>query len=52
MNQPLRIAIVGAGMVSRHRLIAWASISDQAPVVAIADHFSDYYRLSGREALR
>jgi len=37
MNQPLRIGLIGAGMVSRHHLIAWASISDQARVVAIAD---------------
>jgi hypothetical protein len=37
MDQPLRIGPVGAGMVSRHHLIAWASLSDQARVVAIAD---------------
>src|ERR1700712_4318236 len=37
MNQPLRIGLVGAGMVSRHHLIAWATLSDQAHVVAIAD---------------
>src|SRR3954451_13378938 len=37
MNQPLRIGLVGAGMVSRHHLIAWASIADQARVVAVAD---------------
>jgi len=37
MNQPLRIGLVGAGMVSRHHLIAWANISDQARVVAVAD---------------
>ena len=37
MDQPLRIGLVGAGMVSRHHLIAWASLSDQARVVAIAD---------------
>ncbi|HMM89842.1 Gfo/Idh/MocA family oxidoreductase [Bradyrhizobium sp.] len=37
MNQPLRIGLIGAGMVSRHHLIAWASIPDQARVVAIAD---------------
>jgi D-apiose dehydrogenase len=41
MNQPLRIGLVGAGMVSRHHLIAWASISDQARVVAIADPSAD-----------
>ena len=27
MNKPLRIGLVGAGMVSRHHLIAWASIA-------------------------
>jgi predicted dehydrogenase len=37
MNQPLRIGLIGAGMVSRHHLIAWASISDQARVIAVAD---------------
>jgi D-apiose dehydrogenase len=41
MNQPLRIGLIGAGMVSRHHLIAWASISDQARVVAIADPSSE-----------
>ena len=41
MNQPLRIGLVGAGMVSRHHLIAWASISDQARVVAVADPSAD-----------
>ncbi|MEH2628516.1 putative dehydrogenase [Bradyrhizobium sp. AZCC 1719] len=45
MNQPLRIGLVGAGMVSRHHFIAWASISDQARI-------EDCYRLSGWEALR
>ncbi|MEH2540932.1 MULTISPECIES: hypothetical protein [unclassified Bradyrhizobium] len=45
MNQPLRTGVVGAGMVSRHHLIAWESISDQARV-------EDCYRLSGWEALR
>src|SRR5262245_60058699 len=37
LNQPLRIGLIGAGMVSRHHLIAWANISDQARVVAVAD---------------
>jgi D-apiose dehydrogenase len=37
MNKPLRIGLVGAGMVSRHHLIAWADIADQASVVAVAD---------------
>src|SRR5882672_4896335 len=41
MNQPLRIGLVGAGMVSRHHLIAWASIADQARVVAVADPSAD-----------
>jgi len=41
MNQPLRIGLVGAGMVSRHHLIAWASLSDQARAVAIADPSAD-----------
>ena len=37
----LRIGLVGAGMVSRHHLIAWASIADQAHVVAVADPSAD-----------
>jgi predicted dehydrogenase len=37
MNKPLRIGLIGAGMVSRHHLIAWADIPDQARVVAVAD---------------
>src|SRR5438552_6277496 len=41
MSQPLRIGLIGAGMVSRHHLIAWASISDQARVVAVADPSSE-----------
>jgi len=41
MNQPLRIGLVGAGMVSRHHLIAWANIADQARVVAVADPSAD-----------
>jgi len=41
MNQPLRIGLIGAGMVSRHHLIAWANISDQARVVAVADPSSE-----------
>jgi predicted dehydrogenase len=41
MNTPLRIGLIGAGMVSRHHLIAWAAISDQARVVALADPSHD-----------
>src|SRR3954471_12452473 len=41
MNTPLRIGLVGAGMVSRNHLIAWASIADQARVVAVADPSAD-----------
>lgn len=41
MNQPLRIGLVGAGMVSRHHLIGWSSIADQARVVAVADPSAD-----------
>jgi predicted dehydrogenase len=37
MNKRLRIGLIGAGMVSRHHLIAWADIADRARVVAIAD---------------
>jgi len=61
----LRIGLIGAGMVSRHHLIAWATIPDQARVVAVANPSSDNavrratlrlvedcYRLSGWEALQ
>ena len=41
MNQPLRVGLIGAGMVSRHHLMAWADIPDQARVVAIADPSAD-----------
>jgi D-apiose dehydrogenase len=41
MNKPLRIGLIGAGMVSRHHLIAWAAIPDRARVVAIADPSSE-----------
>ncbi len=37
MNKPLRIGLIGAGMVSRHHLIAWGDIADRARVIAIAD---------------
>jgi predicted dehydrogenase len=37
MNKPLRVGLIGAGMVSRHHLIAWAELADQARVVAVAD---------------
>ena len=62
MTQPLRIGLIGAGMVSHHHLIAWTSIADQARVVAIANPSADNlqtlrlvedcYRLSGWEASR
>jgi D-apiose dehydrogenase len=41
MTKPLRIGLIGAGMVSRHHLIAWAAIADQAHVVAVADPSHD-----------
>ena len=41
MNQPLRVGLIGAGMVSRHHLMAWADIPDQARIVAIADPSAD-----------
>jgi D-apiose dehydrogenase len=41
MNKPLRVGLIGAGMVSRHHLIAWSEIAEQARVVAIADPSHD-----------
>ena len=41
MSKPLRIGLIGAGMVSRHHLLAWAEIADQARVVAVADPSED-----------
>lgn len=49
MNQPLRIGLVGAGMVSRHHLIAWANLSDQARVIAVADPSADNAARRGSE---
>lgn len=37
MTGPLRIGLVGAGWVTQHHLAAWASLRDEARVVAIAD---------------
>jgi predicted dehydrogenase len=37
VNKRLRIGLIGAGMVSRHHLLAWADIAERASVVAIAD---------------
>ena len=37
MTKPLRVGLIGAGMVSRHHLIAWSALGDNATVVAIAD---------------
>jgi predicted dehydrogenase len=37
MSKRLRIGLIGAGMVSRHHLIAWGDIADRARVIAIAD---------------
>ena len=48
MNEPLRIGLIGAGMVSRHHLIAWAAIPDLRTLQLV----EDCYRLSGWEALR
>ena len=41
MNEPLRIGLIGAGMVSSHHLIAWAAIPDRAKVVAVAGPSDD-----------
>jgi predicted dehydrogenase len=35
-SRPLRIGMIGAGMVTQHHLAAWSEIPD-AEVVAIAD---------------
>jgi D-apiose dehydrogenase len=37
MSKRLRIGLIGAGMVSRHHLIAWRALQDRAHVVALAD---------------
>jgi predicted dehydrogenase len=36
-SEPLRVAIVGAGMISHHHLIAWRNASDAARVTAVFD---------------
>lgn len=37
MASPLRVGLIGAGMVSRHHLIAWQKQKPGAQIVAIAD---------------
>ena len=37
MAGPLRVGLIGAGMVSRHHLIAWRELAPAAQIVAIAD---------------
>lgn len=34
---PLRVALAGAGMISRHHLLAWRSLRPQVDVVAVCD---------------
>src|SRR4051812_24549282 len=41
MTKTLRVGLIGAGMVSRHHLIAWTALADRARVVAIADPSHD-----------
>jgi D-apiose dehydrogenase len=41
MKKPLRVGLIGAGMVSRHHLIAWAALGGHANIVAIADPSSE-----------
>lgn len=48
MRAPLRVGVVGAGMVSAHHLPAWRSLQGEAEVVAIAD--LDIVRARGRAA--
>ena len=37
MPKPLRVGIAGAGWVTQHHLASWATLSERASVVAIAD---------------
>jgi D-apiose dehydrogenase len=37
MSGPLRVGLIGAGMVSRHHLIAWRQLAPGAQIVAVAD---------------
>jgi predicted dehydrogenase len=41
MTDRLRVGLIGAGWVSRHHLIAWRALADEAAVVAIADPSSE-----------
>jgi hypothetical protein len=41
MTEPLRVGLIGAGMVGRHHLLAWAAAPDRAKVVAVADPSHD-----------
>jgi D-apiose dehydrogenase len=36
-HAPLRVGIIGAGMISRHHLIGWSRLGDDVRVVAVCD---------------
>lgn len=45
----LRVALIGAGMVSRHHLLAWQALPDLAQVIAIADPVTSQANLRAQE---
>jgi predicted dehydrogenase len=49
MTAPLRVAIAGAGMISRHHLIGWRALAPQVEVVAICDPMVDRARARADE---
>lgn len=48
MSKKTTVAIAGAGMISRHHLVAWSKI-DSIQVIAIADPAGDKARLRASE---
>ena len=36
-SKPLRVALAGAGMISRHHLIAWRNLGERVKLVAVCD---------------
>jgi D-apiose dehydrogenase len=46
---PLKVALAGAGMISRHHLIAWATLADRAKIVAVCDPDMDRARNCAKE---
>lgn len=49
MAAPLRVGLIGAGMVSRHHLIGWQKLAPRAQIVAVADPSAENAAVRARE---